>query len=60
MVDGIDVKVKLVNINNGDMGGGDGPGTSNRIATVEALKEKEKGIMTMSPQQEGIVNKPES
>ena len=40
------------------MGRGDGPGKSNRVATIEALKE-EKGIMTMSPQQEDIINKPE-
>ena len=40
------------------MGRGDGPGKSDRVMTIEALKEKEKGIMTMSPQQEDI-NKPE-
>ena len=39
--------------------GGDGPGKSDRIATIEVLKEEEKGIMTMSPQQEDIINKPE-
>ena len=32
---------------------------SNRIETVGVLKEKEKGIMTVSPQQEGVINKPE-
>ena len=48
-----DVKIK------GDMGRGDGPGKSDRVTTIEALKEKEKGIMTMSPQQEDIINKPE-
>ena len=37
------------------MGRGDGPGKSDRAATIEALKEKEKGIMTMSPQQEDII-----
>ena len=41
------------------MGRGDGPGKSDRVVTIGALKEKEKGIMTMSPQQEDIVNKPE-
>ena len=49
---------KDVNIQEGDMGRGDGPGKLDRIATIEALKEEEKGIMTMSPQQEDI-NKPE-
>jgi hypothetical protein len=39
------------------MGRGDGPGKSDRVTTIEALKEKEKGIMTMSPQQEDIVSK---
>jgi hypothetical protein len=39
------------------MGEGNGPGKSDRIATIEALKEK-KGIMTMSLQQE-VFNKPE-
>ena len=48
-----------VNIKEGDMGEGNGPGKSGKIVTVEVLKEQEKGIMTMSPQQEGIVNKPE-
>ena len=33
------------------MGRGDDPGKSDRIATIEALKEEEKEIMTMSPQQ---------
>ena len=42
------------------MGRGDGPGKLDRVTTIEALKEKEKGIMTMSPQQEDIINKPES
>ena len=41
------------------MGRGDVPGKSDRIATTEALKEEKKGIMTMSPQQEDIINKPE-
>ena len=49
---------KDINIKEGDMGRGDGPGESDRVTTIEALKEKEKGIMTMSPQQE-IINKPE-
>ena len=40
------------------MGGADGPGKSDRVVTIEALKEKEKGIMTMSPQQD-VVNEPE-
>ena len=31
------------------MARGDGPGKSDRIAIIEALKEEEKGIMTMSP-----------
>jgi hypothetical protein len=31
------------------MGGGDGPGESNRIATIEMLKVKEKRVMTMGP-----------
>ena len=50
---------KDVNIQEGDMGRGDGPGKSERVATIEALKEEEKRIMTMSPQQEDIINKPE-
>ena len=40
------------------MGRGDGPGKSDWVATIEALKEEEKGVMTMSPQQEYIINKP--
>ena len=47
---------KDVNIQEGDMGRGNGPSKSDRIATIEALKEEEKGIMTMSPQQEDIIN----
>jgi hypothetical protein len=35
---------------------GDGVGKSDRVATIEVLKEKEKGIMTMSPQQEDVIN----
>ena len=50
---------KDVNIQEGDMGRGDGPGKSDRIATIEALKEQKKGIMTISPQQEEFINKPE-
>ena len=50
---------KDVNIQEGDMGRGDGPGKSDRVATIEALREEVKGIMTMSPQQEDIINKPE-
>ena len=50
---------KDVNIQEGEMGRGDGPGKSDRVATIEALKEEEKGIMTMSQQQEDIINKPE-
>ena len=30
------------------------------ITTIEVLKENEKGIMTMRPQQEDVVNKPKS
>ena len=41
------------------MGRGDGPGKSNRVTTIKGLKEEEKGIKTMSPQQEDIINKPE-
>ena len=67
MVGGFDVdgcaEVRLVNkdvnIQEGDMWRGDGPSKSDRVATVEALKQKEKGIMTMSPQQKDIINKPE-
>ena len=33
---------KYVNIKGGDMGRGDGTGKSDRVATIEALKEKEK------------------
>ena len=40
-----------VNIKEGDMGRWDGPGKSDRVATIEGLKEEEKGIMSMSPQQ---------
>ena len=36
----------------------EGPGKSGREATIEALKEKEKAIMTMRPEQEDV-NKPE-
>jgi len=37
---------KDVNIQEGDMGKGDGQGKSDRVATIEVLKEEEKGIMT--------------
>ena len=32
-----------VNIKEGDMGEGDGPGKSDRVAAIEALKKHEKG-----------------
>ena len=41
------------------VGMGDGTGKSDRVMTIEALEEKEKEIMTMSPQQEDIIGKPE-
>jgi hypothetical protein len=31
------------------MGSEDGPGKSDRVATLEVLKEKEQGFMSMSP-----------
>ena len=34
---------KDVNIKEGDKGRGDGPGKSDTVAAIEALKEKEKG-----------------
>ena len=37
---------------------GDGLHKSNTVATILELKEKEKEIMSMSPQQEDVVNKP--
>ena len=37
---------------------GPGPSKSDRVASIEALLEKEKEIMTMTPQQEDIINKP--
>ena len=37
---GFDVKVKLVNIKEGEVEGGDDPGKLDRIATVKSLKEK--------------------
>ena len=40
--------------------GRDGPGKSERVVTFEVLKKKEKEIMTISPQQEHVVNKPET
>ena len=43
------VEVKLVNIKEDDMGGKDGPGESDRVATFEELKEKEMEIKVMSP-----------
>ena len=62
MVGGLDVdrgvEAKLVNIKEDNIGGGDGPVKSDRIVTVEVLKEMEKGIIAMGPQQENI-NKPE-
>ena len=36
------------------MGRGDGPDKSDRVAAIEELREWEKGIMTMSPQQEDV------
>ena len=40
------------------MGREDGPGKSDRVVTIGAFKEKEKGIMTMRTQ-EDVINKPE-
>jgi len=37
----------------------DGPGKADRVAVVGVHKEKEKGIMTISPQYKDIINKPE-
>ena len=39
---------KYVNMKEGDMCRGDGPGKSDRVAIIEAPKKKEKGIMTTS------------
>ena len=39
--------------------GGDDPGKSDNIMAVEELKEQEKGIMAMSPQEDDIINKSE-
>jgi hypothetical protein len=39
------------------MGGGGSPGKLNRIATIEPLREKEKGVKAMGPQED--INKPE-
>ena len=41
------------------MGVGNSPGETDRVATVEALKEKETEIRTKSPQREDVINKPE-
>ena len=41
------------------MGGGYGPRKSDRVVTIEALEEKEKRIMAMSPQDD-VINKPET
>ena len=44
VVSGLDVdrsvEAKFVNIREGNMGEGDGPGKSDRVATVEVLKER--------------------
>ena len=40
------------------MGIGYGPGKLDKVAAIEALREKEKGIKTISPQQKDV-NKPE-
>ena len=50
---------KDVNIQEVDMERVDSPSKSDRVASIEALKEKDKGIMTMRPQQEDVINKPE-
>ena len=55
---------KLVNIyvkiKESDMRGKDDPSKLDRIETVEMLKEKKKGTMAMGPQQENIINNPET
>jgi hypothetical protein len=33
-------------VKEGDMEGGDGPGKSDRVATIETLKEKNSGLLT--------------
>ena len=44
MVSGLDVsEIKLINMYKVTMGGGAGPGKSDRIVTAEVLKEKEQG-----------------
>ena len=40
------------------MGRADGPGKLDRVATIEVLKEKEKGFITMNPQQD-VINQSE-
>jgi hypothetical protein len=52
IVGGLYAEAKLVNIKEGDMdeGWGEGPGKSDKIATFEALKEKEERILVMCPQ----------
>ena len=41
-------EIKLVNIKEGDVGGGDGRGKLNRVASVKAPKKKEKGVTAVS------------
>ena len=47
VVGGAEVRLvnKDVNIQEGGMGRGDGPGISDRIATIEAVKEEEKDYL---------------
>jgi hypothetical protein len=44
IVSGLDVNGK-----ESDTGRGDGPGKLYRVVTIEMLKEREKGIIAMSP-----------
>jgi hypothetical protein len=53
-----DLSTKM-SISKSDMGRGNGLSKSDRVASIEELKEKEKGIITMTPQQDDNINKPE-
>ena len=44
-----DIEIEPVNIKEGDTGEGDYPGKIFWVAAVEALNEKEKGVMDMGP-----------
>lgn len=48
-----------IDIKEGDVGGGDVPGEMDCMVSIEVLKEGLKGILTMGPDEEDVIYKPQ-